>query len=206
MSGQETKTKKSQQTKQKILLVAKNVFAQKGFHQVTVKDITDSAGLGYGTFYLYFKDKKEVFYALVEQVEDELYTASEGGSDLDQEYERGRSSYRALRKDLKAILKSFLDNHSILKFSKELALVDPEFQKKYLAMRERLINRTKNILQKSGLTAVDLDVAAIAISGMIEATANECAQIGFGVDSGRGDLDVEKALPTLTKLYFKAVS
>jgi hypothetical protein len=73
-------------------------------------------------------------------------------------------------------------------------------------MRERLINRTKNILQKSGLTAVDLDVAAIAISGMIEATANECAQIGFGADSGRGALDVEKALPTLTKLYFKAVS
>jgi len=41
---------------------------------------------------------------------------------------------------------------------------------------------------------------------MIEATANECAQIGFGADSGRGALDVEKALPTLTKLYFKAVS
>ncbi|MEY3370526.1 MAG: hypothetical protein RLZZ361_1196 [Cyanobacteriota bacterium] len=206
MSSFETKTKKSIQTKQKILSTAKNVFAKKGFHQVKVKDITDSAGLGYGTFYLYFKDKKEVFYALVEQVEDELYTASEGGSDLNLEYERGRSSYRALRKDLKAILKSFLDNQSILKFSKELALIDADFQKKYIAMRERLINRTKNILQKSGLNAVDLDVAAVAIAGMIEATANECAQNHFTDKSHRGSLNIDRALSTLTKLYFKAVS
>jgi AcrR family transcriptional regulator len=205
MLGSETKTQKSKQTKQKILSIAKMVFAQKGFNQSTVRDITQKAGLGYGTFYLYFKDKKEVFYALVEQVEDELYTASEGGSDLEQDYQRGRSSYRALRKDLKAILKSFCDNHSILKFSQELALIDQDFQKKYFAMRERLIDRTKNILKKSGLAAVDLDVAAIAIAGMIEATANECAQIGV-LDGDVSNINIDKALPTLTKLYFKAVS
>ena len=76
------KTEKSKFTKAKILQVAKEVFAQKGFQKTTVKDITNAADLGYGTFYLYFKDKREVFNALVESVEDELYTAADGGSDL----------------------------------------------------------------------------------------------------------------------------
>jgi hypothetical protein len=52
---------------------------------------------------------------------------------------------------------------------------------------------------------VDLDVAAIAIAGMIEATANECAQIEV-LDGDVSNINIDKALPTLTKLYFKAVS
>lgn len=187
------KTSKSKQTQAKILEIARLVFARQGYHKTTVKDITQAAGLGYGTFYLYFKDKKDVFNALLEQVEDELYTASQGGSDLLKDYPKGRTSYRALREDLKAILTSFERNSSILKFSKELSYTDPEFNAKYEAMRNRLIKRTKQILQKSGLTSLNLDVAAIAISGMIEAVASEA-------------IPKEDLLPTITKLYFKAVS
>lgn len=189
------KNQKSQLTKTKILQVAKLIFAEKGFHHARIKDIASRAGLGYGTFYLYFKDKKDVFYALFEQVEEELFTAADGGSDLSKDYNRGFNSYRALRKDLKAILKSFCENDSILKFSKELALIDSVFAEKYASVRKRLIKRTKKILEKSGLKSVDLDVAAIAIAGMIESTA-----------SSWDKLDSENILPTLTKLYFKAVS
>lgn len=200
----EPKTQKSKHTKARILAIAKDVFEKRGFQKATVKDITSAAGLGYGTFYLYFKDKKEVFIALVEQVEDELFTVAEGGSDLNKDYERGINSYRALRKDLKAILKSFLNNASILKFSKELALLDIEFKKKYDAVRSRLLQRTKRILEKSGLDSVNLDVAAVAISGMIEAVATEwtCKED----KSSCAHLNEDEVLPTLTKLYFKAVS
>lgn len=199
------KTQKSKQTRAKILKVSKDVFAEKGFNQATVKDVTQAAGLGYGTFYLYFKDKKDVFYALVEQVEDELYTASKDGSDLDADYARGISSYRALRKDLRAIFKSFRDNASVLRFSKELAVLDSSFAKRYEAMRARLIQRTKNILQKSTLENVDYDVAAVAIAGMIESVANEWNNHDSS-SSLKSDADIEAILPTVTKLYFKAVS
>jgi AcrR family transcriptional regulator len=204
MQSAEPKTEKSKQTKAKILAVAKRVFEQKGFQKATVKDITSSAELGYGTFYLYFKDKKEVFNALVEQVESELYTAAEGGSDIEQEYERGINSYRALRKDLRAILKSFYENRSILKFSRELAMLDEEFKKKYVSMKSRLIGRTKQILEKSGLDSVNLDVAAVGIAGMIEAVAVEWTS--DEQSNIKADLDLDEVLPTLTKLYFKAVS
>lgn len=205
MTVTELKTDKSKQTKAKILKVAKDVFADRGFHKTTVRDITDAAELGYGTFYLYFKDKKDIFHALVEQVEDDLYTAADGGSDLEREYERGINSYRALRKDLRSIFISFRDNASILRFSRELSVIDPHFKKKYDAMRSRLINRTKHILQKSTLENVNYDVAAVAIAGMIESVANEwnnpeeLSAIGM-------QKNIDAILPTVTKLYFKAVS
>ncbi len=198
----EPKTKKSKATKAKILDTAKQVFANKGFHKSTVKDITKAANLGYGTFYLYFKDKKEVFYALVEQVEGEIYTAHEDGADIEQDYPRGRSSYRALRKDLKAILESFRSNYTVLRFSNELALIDEAFARKYESIKDKLHERTKQILEKSGLVSVNLDVAATGISGMIEAAATKWAKISHE----NNDENIDAILPTLTKLYFKAVS
>jgi len=200
-----TKTSKSQATKSRILFVAKQVFANKGFNHTTIKDITQAAGLGYGTFYLYFKDKKEVFYALVEQVEDELYSAADGGADLEQDYPRGVSSYRALRNDLKALLESFQHNGSIIKFSQELSLTDAEFSLHYQKMRAKLIGRTKQILEKSGLSGVNLDIAAIALAGMIESSANELINPQSSLLNNT-KYNIDEILPTLTKLYFKAVS
>lgn len=205
MLAEKLKTTKSKQTRAKILNVARELFANAGYHKTTVKDITQAADLGYGTFYLYFKDKKELFHSLIERVEHELYTAAEGGSDLNQEYEIGRSSYRALRKDLRAIFISFRENASLLKFSRELAMVDPKFKIQYEAMRSRLINRTKQVLKKSTLENVDYDIAAVAIAGMIESVANE-----WNNRDQSSSLDFEttldQLLPTVTKLYFKAVS
>jgi AcrR family transcriptional regulator len=199
------KTEKSKYTKSKILHVAKEVFAHRGFQKTTVKDITTAAELGYGTFYLYFKDKKEVFNALMEQVEDELYTAADGGSDIQKDYQKGRSSYRALRKDLRAICLSFYENRSILKFSRELSLIDKDFKKKYTAMKSRLVKRTKQILEKSGVENMNLNIAAVAIAGMIESAAIEWTSTESSslIDSS---LSVDELLPTLTKIYFKIVS
>lgn len=192
------KTAKAQKTRARILASAKHVFASKGFNKTSAQDISKAADLGYGTFYLYFKDKKSVFYALVEQVEDELYTAAQGGSDLQKDYAPGASSYRALRKDLKAIFESFLANKDVINICRELAITDPEFKTRYIAMRQRLVKRTEQILEKSDISKVNHKVAAVAISGMIEAVANEWAE-------NQDSWNFDDIIPTITKLYFKAV-
>jgi len=72
-------------------------------------------------------------------------------------------------------------------------------------MRYRLIQRTKTILEKSGVENMDLDIAAVAIAGMIEAAATQWTSEDDSsvIDS---KLQVEKLIPTLTKIYFKIVS
>ncbi len=194
------KTRKAKQTRDKVLQAAKEVFSTKGFHRATVHDIVKRAELGYGTFYLYFRDKKDVFYALVALVEADLYTAANGGIDLDQEYGRGRNAYRALRKDLKAVFESFMNNAAVIKFSRELAETDVDFRRDYSAMRSRLIERTRHILVKSRVQGVNFEIAAVAIAGMIESVAMAV------LERGAEGYDEEQVLPTITKLYFKAVS
>ena len=50
-----------------LLDAARQVFSQKGYHPATVDDITRAAGVAKGTFYLYFSEKRAVFYDLIQQ-------------------------------------------------------------------------------------------------------------------------------------------
>src|SRR5262245_19094480 len=48
-----------------LIAAAQRVFAQKGYHAATVDDITRAANVGKGTFYLYFQEKREVYYEVI---------------------------------------------------------------------------------------------------------------------------------------------
>jgi AcrR family transcriptional regulator len=49
-----------------ILEAATRVFAEKGYHRATTKDIARAAGMAEGTIYLYFENKAELLMALLE--------------------------------------------------------------------------------------------------------------------------------------------
>lgn len=53
------------------LLIDKAIqlFSAQGFENIKISDITDAAQIGKGTFYLYFKDKKELLYECVNEME-----------------------------------------------------------------------------------------------------------------------------------------
>ncbi len=50
-----------------IVVAAKRVFRDKGYHQASVHDIIDEARIARGTFYLYFASKQEVFGHLIDE-------------------------------------------------------------------------------------------------------------------------------------------
>jgi AcrR family transcriptional regulator len=52
-------------TRRRLLEAAESVFADLGYHDASIVKITEAAGVGQGTFYLYFASKKEVFDELV---------------------------------------------------------------------------------------------------------------------------------------------
>ncbi|NBR04695.1 MAG: TetR/AcrR family transcriptional regulator [Planctomycetes bacterium] len=56
----------------KILASAEIMFASKRFHEVRMEDIAISAGVGKGTIYRYFKDKEELYAALLKDASKEL--------------------------------------------------------------------------------------------------------------------------------------
>ena len=58
-------TKRGEATRRKLLEAAEEVFAGLGYHEASIVKITDRAGIGLGTFYLYFDSKQQIFEELV---------------------------------------------------------------------------------------------------------------------------------------------
>ena len=58
-------TARGARTRQKLLEAAERIFAELGFHDASIVKITEAAGVGQGTFYLYFESKKQIFDELV---------------------------------------------------------------------------------------------------------------------------------------------
>jgi AcrR family transcriptional regulator len=58
-------TARGERTRRKLLEAAERVFAELGYHEASIVKITEAAGVGQGTFYLYFASKKEIFDELV---------------------------------------------------------------------------------------------------------------------------------------------
>ena len=63
-----TEPKLIDQKKEQILKVATELFSQKGYEKTTISDIADALSMGRGTFYLYFKDKRELFIECIEHL------------------------------------------------------------------------------------------------------------------------------------------
>ena len=67
---------KALQTKEKIYDAAIKLFEKNGYENVLIEDITKAAKVATGTFYLYYKSKKDLMYATIEkynQCSDKAY-------------------------------------------------------------------------------------------------------------------------------------
>jgi AcrR family transcriptional regulator len=59
-------------TRERLLAAARTLFVASGYHLTRPQDITRLAGVGHGTFYLYFADKKACFLAFAAAARLEL--------------------------------------------------------------------------------------------------------------------------------------
>jgi AcrR family transcriptional regulator len=58
--------------REQILAAAKEVFAERGYHNASINDIIRRAGIARGTFYLYFESKQKIFESILDQALVEL--------------------------------------------------------------------------------------------------------------------------------------
>jgi AcrR family transcriptional regulator len=57
-----------EQRRSAILEAAAEIFAQKGYHRATIKEIAAAVGIAPGTIYLYFKDKRDLLLSIAERL------------------------------------------------------------------------------------------------------------------------------------------
>src|SRR4029079_7220482 len=63
-----------------ILDAATNVFAEKGFHDATIRQVAQRAGIADGTIYLYFANKTELLLGILNRLNESEHRARDLGA------------------------------------------------------------------------------------------------------------------------------
>ena len=141
----------SEKTRQKkdakriaMMKAAVKVFAEKGYHSATIRDIVQKAEVAIGTFYFYFPDKETLFVHLYEETADFLLRA------IDQ----GVRSQTSLPNQLQSGLQAFINIAVFEPAVINLLLVGgigavPSLAEKRLRYRDRLTKIWQNSLDKA---------------------------------------------------------
>lgn len=92
------KTRQKKDTKRTLMMqAAVRVFAEKGYHSATIRDIVHEADVAVGTFYFYFPDKETLFVHLYEETANfllqALQQAIQARTTLPQQLKAGLQSY-----------------------------------------------------------------------------------------------------------------
>ncbi len=93
----DTTRQKKDHKRTAMMQAAVRVFAEKGYHEATVRDVVSAADVAIGTFYFYFPDKETLFIHLYEETADflvrTLQQAIANRATLVQQFQAGIQAY-----------------------------------------------------------------------------------------------------------------
>jgi len=148
-----------------LLKAARTVFAEIGYNAAGVRDIVRGTDLASGTFYNYFKDKQEIFSAVIAEMSAELLERQRHGE--------GRSTARTaeefLRRHCSVYFHFVAEDPEILAFGRNNVtpirnlINTPDLQTLAIAFREDV----ENAIARGALPKVALDYLMAAISGVV---------------------------------------
>ena len=199
-SGPQPRTARGQQTRDKLLVAAREVFETKGYVEARVTDICDEAGLANGTFYLYFQSKDEIFYTLVDTVVADRYLLTAVPEDFEGSV-ADRFAY-TLRQYFAAIQR----NRKFSRIIEQVATLDERMRENRMAIRRTFRERIQHgieSLQRHG--AADPTISAELTAEAIVSMVSNFAYINLSLGA-REDLDIEQAVATLTSIWQRALA
>lgn len=155
------------QKRDEIIQAASKVFSEKGYHQATIKDISEVSGLGPGTIYNYVKKKEDILYLIYNKLtmvltENLVETIKNKDDPLEQ-----------LKEALEKTIEIVWDNQElILLMYQETAALDKESlynvlhrESDYVTLMEKILEsgRKKGVIQNNNIQlAADIIVYLLA--------------------------------------------
>ncbi|WP_027409704.1 TetR/AcrR family transcriptional regulator [Anoxybacteroides tepidamans] len=127
----------AQQTRQKIIDASYDVFLQNGFQKTTITQIIQKAHIGYGTAYVYFKNKDEIFIEIMENVMKKFYEVAE----IPFSPQTKEEARQLIEHQVRLFLQLAIQEQQMLQIMKEAIGISAVVEKKWKAIREQFINR-----------------------------------------------------------------
>ncbi len=174
------RTARGEQTRRRILEAAEHVFAEHGYTESSVSRITERAGVGQGTFYLYFDSKLDVFDELVEDLNHRVRQAMSEGA-------RGATTrLEAEREGFAAFFRFTAEHPALYRVVREAEFVSPgALRLHYTRIVEGYIDGLREAQLDGEIGDIDPTVAAWALMGIGEMIGMRWVLWGNG--DGPGD-------------------
>jgi AcrR family transcriptional regulator len=154
-------TARGEATRAKLLAAAEIEIGQAGFHAASVSSITRRAGVGQGTFYLYFASKEDALRELVRHMGRELrHALSRDTAGITDRLEVERSGFRAF-------VRFSLKNKNLYRVVMESQFVDESIYREYYETLASSYTRALGQAQREGrVTQGDAATLAWALMGV----------------------------------------
>ena len=162
----EPATRQYDEKLQRILKTSAKIFAEKGFHHTSVRDIARATKMSLSGLYYYFTTKEELLYLIQERCFVTLLQRWEEALDP--------------QIDVRARIRAFAENHlgfflhnmpEMKVMAHEDESLTGEYQDKILVLKRRYVKVIMDLLgelqRKEGAKAIDLRLATFALFGMM---------------------------------------
>ncbi|MGD8306242.1 MAG: TetR/AcrR family transcriptional regulator [Ignavibacteria bacterium] len=140
-------------SRNKILSVALELFAQTGYKETSVSKIAEKASISKGLMYNYFKNKEELLEAVVLEGFNKI-------TGLNYSIKEGEKPVEKLKEIIVATLDSLFENLSYWQLYMALLIqpqVQKKFENKFYEFREMLITPMVEIFKRIGSKNPELD-------------------------------------------------
>lgn len=161
MSFNEPKTVRGKITLQKIVDAAEHLYYEKGFHQTTIKELTERAGVGLGTFYIYFEDKKSLYDYLLGRYSHFIRQS------IARKIDGAENRKEAERLGLVAFLEIVRDKPYIYNIIWESLYIDKQmFIDYYRNFAKHYITQIEKAIEENEMKNVDPEVTSYVLMGI----------------------------------------
>jgi len=128
---------------EQILETANTLFIQKGYFGLSMHEISDALGVSKAALYYYFKDKEQLFLAILKLYLDNMDTAL---SDI---IDQPLSGKEQIRRFVEYVLTQPAEQRATIRlFSQEIGHLNPESRKAFdIIYREKFVGKLQSILQ-----------------------------------------------------------
>ena len=163
MSAGIPRTARGVETKRKLIEAAEQVFSRVGYADASISRITDAAGIGQGTFYLYFDSKLQIFNELVEDLNHRVRLAmSAASAATENRIDSERAGFRAF-------FHFTADHPALYRVIREAEFVSPgALRLHYTRIVEGYIAGLRAAGAAGEISDIDPTVAAWALMGIGE--------------------------------------
>jgi AcrR family transcriptional regulator len=146
------------ETRNRLLEAAESVFGELGYHDASIVKITEAAGVGQGTFYLYFATKKDVFDELVRDLNRRVRHAMKDASS------RGETRIEAELLGFGAYFRFTSEHPALYRIIRQAEFVSPEMlEYHYEKLAAGYVEGLRESIARGEVGSIDPEVTAWAL-------------------------------------------